>query len=91
MDEEKKFLEFVNEEFRELTIKLLAYKYTYYIESYSLIDDFSYDKMERDWRVMGDSLGVLGEGECSPCIDFDYSHPLAKEGIALANKMMGRK
>jgi FKBP-type peptidyl-prolyl cis-trans isomerase 2 len=40
---------------------------------------------------MGRALGILAEDETSPCIDFDFNHPMANKGIKLANKLLKRR
>lgn len=77
--------------YRDLTVRLLAHKYAYYVESKHFIDDFAYDGLENSWRIMGTALGYLAPGDISPCIDFDYNHPLANEGIELARSLKTRK
>lgn len=81
--------DFCEELYRETTIKLLAAKYAYYVESNAYWKDLTYDLTEKDWYVMGRALGHLKEEDTSPCIDFDETHPLAKEGITLAKRLMG--
>lgn len=77
--------------FRESTIKLLAYKYAYYIHAEEIVKDITYDIMEDSWYVMGRALELIHEEETSPCIDFDPKHPLAEEGIKLANKFLKKE
>jgi hypothetical protein len=83
--------EFCNELYRDATIRLMAFKYAYYILSDELVKDATYDAMEKSWHVMGRALGDLTEEDISPCVDFDPKHPLADEGIKLANKLLKRK
>jgi hypothetical protein len=80
--------EFCRQLFDYATVRLLALKYAYYILNQELVKDVSYDFSEKDWYVMGRALGVLKEDDISPCVDFDYSHPMAEEGIRLANKLL---
>lgn len=81
-------LEFCHELFVHSTTRLMAAKYCYYIKSDEMIKDYAYDLCEKDWFVMGRALGLLKEDETSPCVDFNYDHPLAQAGIALANRLM---
>lgn len=81
-------LEFCKELFEDATIKVMAAKYAYYIESNPYKDDYSYDVLEKQWYIMGRALGLLTEEDTSPCIDFDEKHPMAKKGIALAKRLM---
>ena len=80
--------EFCEHLYRYATIRLLAHKYAYYVKSNSYVEDITYDLEEKGWYVMGRALGHLKEDETSPCVDFDYDHPLAKEGIELAERLM---
>lgn len=80
--------DFCLELFRYVTVRLLAFKYAYYVHNKTLIDDCAYDYEEKDWYVMGIALNLIKEDETSPCVDFDYNHPLAKEGISLANRFL---
>lgn len=79
--------EFCEQLFRDSTIRLLAFKYAYYVWDDSLVKDITYDGMEHGWLIMGTALGHLHGDEAGPCIEFDYNHPLAKEGIELATKL----
>lgn len=81
---------FCEELFRDATVRLLAHKYIYYVESKQFVDDVAYDCEEETWFVMGRALGLLTEDETSPCVDFDEKHPLAKEGIRLARRLKPR-
>jgi len=76
--------EFCEELFRDQTIRLMAHKYAYYVLNGHFVEDIPYDMEEKTWYIMGIALGLLKEDETSPCIDFDYNHPLANEGIARA-------
>lgn len=69
------------------TIRLLAHKYAYYILNGQFIEDVGYDGEEHSWYIMGMALGLLKEDETSPCVGFDYNHPLAKKGIELAKRL----
>lgn len=80
--------EFCLELFNNLTVRLLALKYAYYIKNEELVKDYSYDGSEKEWYAMGLALDLLKEDETSPCIDFDYKHPKAEEAIALAEKLL---
>lgn len=82
--------EFCLELFRYATIRLLAFKYAYYRLSEELVKDKTYDAEEQSWYVMGRALSLIKEDETSPCVDFDENHPLAKEGISLANFLLGK-
>lgn len=81
--------EFCAELFEYATLRLLASKYAYYILDNNFIKDVAYDLEEKDWYVMGRALGKLDEDETSPCLDFDYNHPMAEKAIELANKLVG--
>lgn len=82
---------FCEELFRFATLKLLASKYAYYVETKPYQDDTAYDLEEKDWHIMGMALGLLTEHETSPCIDFDPTHPMANEAIARAKKLMHKR
>lgn len=73
------------------TVRLMAHKYAYYVLSGHFISDHGYDREEKSWYIMGRALGHLKEDEITPCVDFDEKHPLAKEGIKLANKLKMRE
>lgn len=73
--------------FEDATIRLLAHKYAYYVHSCQFVDDYAYDHEETSWYIIGRALGALYEDDTSPCIDFDYNHPLANEAIILYNKL----
>jgi hypothetical protein len=77
---------FCEDLFNYSTVRLMTHKYLYYILHDAVIDDTSYDFLEKGWFIMGRGLGVLNEDETSPCVDFDYNHKLANEAIELANK-----
>lgn len=81
-------LEFCQELFEDATIKVMAAKYAYYVESNPYKDDVAYDILEKDWYIMGRALGVLNEDETSPCVDFNEKHPMAAKGIELAKRLM---
>lgn len=83
--------DFCEELYVHATIRLLAHKYAYYIESKPYIEDVAYDHEEKSWYVMGRALGVLTEDKISPCIDFDPNHPLADLGIELAKRLIKKK
>lgn len=80
--------EFCEELFRDQTIRLIACKYAYYVESNPFLQDIGYDVAEKCWYIMGIALGHLKEDETSPCVGWDENHPQAKEGIELAQKLM---
>ena len=84
-------LDWCEELFRYATVRLLALKYAYYVESRSIVEDITYDGEEKGWYVMGRALGRLKEDETSPCIDFDRNHPYAEEAIALAKTLKEKK
>lgn len=73
--------EFCEELFKKQTIRVLAFKYAYYMDGESLVDDQVYDLEEEDWYIMGRGLGHLKEDETSPCVGFDEKLPLAEEAI----------
>jgi hypothetical protein len=70
------------------TIRLLSHKYAYYIACNPYIDDITYDLEEKDWRLMGQALNIINADEISPCVGFDAEHPMAVEGVKLANKLI---
>ena len=72
------------------TVRLMAFKYAYYILGEEIVKDQTYDQEEKGWYVMGRAMGLLAEDETSPCVGFDESHPKAKEGIEFALKLLGR-
>jgi hypothetical protein len=80
--------EFCEELFRYATVRLLAFKYAYYVLSEEIVKDVTYDLEEKQWFIMGTALGHLKLDETSPCVDWNPDHPLAAEGIALARKLM---
>jgi hypothetical protein len=86
IEEFKKRLEternFCEELFELSTINVLAHKYLYYEKHNAIIEDYAYDCIESSWYIMGRALGVLGEDVTSPCVDFNYKHPLAERAIA---------
>jgi hypothetical protein len=84
-------LEWCHELFKYATIRLLALKYAYYVESRTIVEDVTYDGEEAGWFMMGSCLGLLKEDETSPCIDFDPKHPYADEAIALAKTLKEKK
>lgn len=79
--------EFCLELFRETTIKVLAAKHAYYVLNNPYLDDLGYDLMEYNWYVMGRALELVEQDEHTPCVDFDESHPLAKEAIELSQRL----
>lgn len=76
--------------FVNLTVRLLAHKYAYYVKGELFVDDLCYDGEERSWYLMGRALNLLSEDETSPCVDFYAAHPLAPFGVALANQLKPR-
>lgn len=80
--------EFCEELYHYATVRLLAHKYAYYIKNCHFVEDYAYDLEEKGWYIMGRALGHLKEDETSPCVDFNFDHPLAQEGIALANTLV---
>jgi|SRR5665213_2907856 len=84
-------LEWCHELFKYATIRLLALKYAYYVESRTIVEDLAYDMDEKSWFMMGRELGLLKEDETSPCIDFDPKHPYADEAIALAKTLKEKR
>jgi hypothetical protein len=80
--------EYCEELYRWATVRLLAFKYAYYVLAEEIIKDIAYDGEETSWYVMGRALGHLKEDETSPCIDYDPKHPLASEAEALAKKYL---
>ena len=74
--------------FKWMTLRLLAHKYAYYILSTNYIKDATYDLEEKNWFRFGRELGLLAEDETSPCIDFNFNHPLAKDAEILAKYLV---
>jgi hypothetical protein len=81
-------LDFCLSLFEYSTTRLLAFKYAYYILSEELVKDQTYDAEEKSWYIMGRALDMIKEDETSPCIDFNFNHPLANDGIALAKTLL---
>lgn len=79
---------FCEDLFDHATKRLLSHKYSYYVLDNSYIDDCGYDHEEKSWYVMGRALGMLKEDETSPCVGFDYNHPLAKHAEVLAKSFI---
>lgn len=71
----------MNELFNNLTINLLKLKYEYYVLDETSASDAVYDSLERHWYKLGRELDLLKEDETSPCVGFDYNHPLAGKAI----------
>lgn len=84
-------LDFCKELFEDATIRLMAGKYAYYVESEEFMTDTAYDLCEKGWYCMGRALGVLKEDETSPCLDFDPKHPYAQKGIELAERFIKKR
>jgi NAD-dependent DNA ligase len=80
--------EFYQKLYEETTVRLLAFKYAYYILAETIVKDDFYDGLEQSWYVMGRGLGLLNEDETSPCVGFDENHPMAEQGIALAKHFL---
>jgi hypothetical protein len=76
--------------FDELTVRLLALKYAYYIKNDNLISDIGYDAIEKEWCMMGHVLGLLTYDDVSPCLDFDMRHPMATKSIKLYESLKRR-
>lgn len=74
--------------FKYMTLRLMAAKYAYYILSEPYIKDYAYDDDERAWFALGRKLGLLKEDEISPCIDFDFKHPLAEDAKLLGTYLV---
>ncbi len=81
-------VDFCKSLFEHATIRLLAHKYAYYVESNPYIDDVAYDIEEKSWYVMGRALGLLDEDHTSPCVDFDPQHFFADKGRELAKELI---
>ena len=74
--------------FKWMTLRLLAHKYAYYILSTNYIKDATYDLEEKNWFRFGRELGLLAEDETSPCVGFNFNHPLAKDAATLARYLV---
>ena len=79
--------DFCEQLFRDSTIRLLCFKYAYYIKNKSIVKDITYDGIEQGWYLMGRGLKHLKTDETSPCVGFDFKHPLALEGIKLYTRL----
>jgi len=77
--------------FEYATVRLLAFKYAYYVLDKHIVEDITYDGEEKNWYNMGIALGVLKEDETSPCVGFDASHPLARKAMKLAARLPEKK
>lgn len=66
----------------------MTHKYLYYVLNKPVIDDYTYDKLEHQWYKLGQKLGVVEEGEHTPCIDFDSNHPLASYAEIKAKELL---
>jgi hypothetical protein len=80
-------LEFCEGLFRYATVRLLSHKYAYYVLDNPYVSDTTYDSEEQGWYVMGIALGSISRTDTSPCVGFDYNHPLANEGIELSLRL----
>lgn len=80
--------QFCAELFEYATVRLLAFKYAYYVLSGQIVHDKTYDAEEQSWYVMGRALKQLEKDETSPCIDWNNKHPLAEQGKLLAEKLL---
>lgn len=69
----------------------MAMKYAYYVKDEGFVDDLNYDLSEKDWYRFGRQLGLLDEEETSPCIDFDWEHPMASDARILGDYYLTRK
>ena len=81
-------LEFKHNTFKWATLRLMAAKYAYYILNENYIEDYVYDLDEKEWFKIGRELGLLKEDETSPCIDFDFNHPIAKDAERMAKVLV---
>lgn len=77
--------------FQYATIRLMAFKYAYYVMDKHIVEDITYDGEEKTWYIMGTTLGVLKDDETSPCVGFDRTHPLARKAMKLAYKLPEKK
>lgn len=82
-----KWLRFV---FKFYTLRLMSFKYGYYIMCKVLEHDRVYDTHERTWFQLGRKLGILTEEQTSPCIDFDFAHPMARRAEKYAKAYFKR-
>ena len=80
--------EFCEQLYKETTIRLLAFKYAYYVKGETLVKDQTYDNEEQSWYVMGAALGYLKEDETSPCVGWGSGHKWAKEAVQLAESFL---
>lgn len=72
-----------------LSIRLMAMKYAYYVRNENFVSDLNYDMSEKDWFRFGRKLGLLEEEETSPCLDFDWAHPMAADAKILGDYYLG--
>lgn len=70
--------------FHYATVRLLAFKYAYYVLNKYIAEDIQYDGEEKCWYLMGRALKLLDKNETSPCVGFDAKHVLAQKGMELA-------
>ncbi len=57
---------------------LLLYKYSYYIDNYSLISDYEYDILEKEYLKIDPNPEYW--------VGFNYKHPKANKILKLLNK-----
>lgn len=70
--------------FNWMTLRLMAHKYAYYVHGEAYLKDVTYDLEEKGWHRFGVELGLLNDDEHSPCIDFDWNHPMAQDAKVLS-------
>lgn len=73
-----------------MSVRLMAMKYAYYVKNDQFVDDLNYDLSEKDWYRFGRELGLLEVDETSPCIDFDWEHPMAQDAKILGEYYLNR-
>lgn len=69
--------EFALELYVYTTVRVLMHKYLYYECGEQINSDYAYDIQEQSWYVMHLAYGGDAQ-ETSPCVGFDFNHPLAK-------------
>ena len=63
--------------FNVLTLELLQHKYRYYLQSAPIVSDTEYDRLEKEWTVLGTALGYEMD-YYEPWVDFPTEHIYAK-------------
>lgn len=83
--------EYIEELFEYTTIRLICFKYAYYVSDKDLVNDNQYDIEEFNWYLIGRAIGKLRNDETTPCVGFDENHPMTKKGIELHDRLPAKK